>query len=143
MAKCPMSVDAPKSPPGVGRGYPLKASALDAALNEAEIRTVPVVRYLKGSVRNPTEPMPMVQADYGGLGGDRWSPAMPGQIALTAWSVPSSEQHAAKKSLETEGLPSLCAWIHRAENEAKTWRSANHRLTLTLEDGRIVDREED
>jgi hypothetical protein len=133
--------DAPKDPPGEGRSYPLKCSALDAALTGGRVTAVRRVKYLKGrwSIRNPSEPMPVVAAEYAGT--DHWIEAQ-GTVVLTVYSVPRSDRHAVEGVLMADGLSRLVAWIQNAENETETWRETTHRLALTFDAGNLLATED-
>jgi hypothetical protein len=130
-----------KDPPGDDRSYPLKASALDAALARGGVTTAIHVNYLKGrsSIRNPTEPVPVLAAEYAGT--DHWIEA-PGTVVVTIYSVPRSRRHAVEGALMADGLTRLVAWIQKAESETETWRDSTHRLGLSFDVGALVATED-
>jgi hypothetical protein len=124
-----------RDPPGKGRSYPLKRSALDAGLEHAGVTNVRAVFYQRGAVRELDQSGLLLDAMYSGP--DSWPSCA---VVLRIWSVPSSQRHELETLMLRDGLPQLCAWLVAAENATETWRNADHRLTLSHREGKLVAR---
>ena len=105
-----------------GTSYPLKRSRLDAALEQAGLKNVLRVTYLRQQRRNE-----VMRADYHGehLRG--------GYTSLTVYSVPGDERAATEFALLKEGIPAIIQWLLKAETERNTWRAVNHELVLKFD----------
>jgi hypothetical protein len=117
----------------IGRelAYPLKRSLLDSALHSASVyTTVYSVRYLGHRNANVVLDA-MFSPEW------REHSAVRGRCLITVWAVPSQQRHAAEQLLVTEGLPSLCLWLAKAQSEGNVWRGTEHTLSFEIQDGRL------
>jgi hypothetical protein len=110
--------------------YPLKRSLLDAALRSAVVyQSVYSVRYL-GHPNGSTILNAMFSPEqYGDFGS--------GKVLITIWAVQAHERQATELMLIDDGLPTLCAWLAKAQAEGNAWRGFGHSLTLEIVDGKL------
>ena len=113
-----------------GMSYPLKRSVLDETLEREAISKIYVVYYWlrqSGDV--------VMRADYCGVATKGRFAA--GQSSVTLYAVPSAERKQTETLLLEKGLPSLCAWLKRAEEAGNAWRGKDHHLAVRYADGRL------
>jgi len=108
-----------------GTSYPLKRSRLDAALEQAGVKCLAYVTYLRKQRRNE-----VMRADYYG---EHLRVGAAGQTSLTIYSVPGEERVATESALLKEGIPAIIQWLLKAETERNTWRAVNHELVLKFD----------
>jgi hypothetical protein len=106
-----------------GASYPLKRSALDAALEQANVKDLVFVYYLKNQRSNE-----VMRADY--HGNHRRDYFASGKTAVTVYSVPSGQRAATESSLLNEGVKAIVKWLEKTETAGNTWRSTDHQLVL-------------
>jgi hypothetical protein len=114
-----------------GLSYPLKRSLLDAGLVSSSISQVFHVFYNMRHGGNI-----VMRADFMGEG-HGFSPFSAGKSSLTVYAVPSQEKHAIETLLVKEGLPRVCAWLQRVEQEGNGWRAKNHSIVLECAAGTL------
>jgi hypothetical protein len=108
-----------------GTSYPLKRSHLDAALEQANVKDLVHVAYLKRQRINE-----VMRADYHG---EHLKFGCAGQSWLTIYSVPGEQRAATESALLNEGIPAIVKWLLKAETERNTWRAVNHALVLEFD----------
>jgi hypothetical protein len=108
-----------------GTSYPLKRSHLDAALEQANVKNLVIVSYLRK--QRPNEVM---RADYHG---EYLQGFVAGKAWLTIYSVPQEQRAATESALLNEGIPAIVKWLLKAETERNTWRAVNHALVLEFD----------
>jgi len=106
-----------------GNSYPLKRSALDRALGQANVKDLVSVSYLR--TQRPNEVM---RADY--HGDHRNDYFASGKTSVTIYSVHGEERAATESALLNEGVNAIVDWLVKAETAGSTWRAANHQLVL-------------
>jgi len=106
-----------------GASYPLKRSALDAALEHANLKDLVYVVYLRNQRRDE-----VMRADY--YGNHRKDFYASGKTSVTVYSVPSEQRAATESSLLNEGVRAIIKWLEKTETAGNTWRSTNHQLAL-------------
>lgn len=106
-----------------GASYPLKRSALDAALAQANVKDLVFVDYLRNQRRDE-----VMRADY--HGNHRRGSFASGKTAVTVYSVPSEQRAAVESCLLNEGVKAIVEWLEKTESAGNTWRSTDHRLVL-------------
>jgi hypothetical protein len=119
-----------------GLSYPLKRSLLDAGLVSSSISQVFHVFY---NMRHGSNIV--MRADFMGEG-HGFPPFSAGKSSLTVYAVPSQEKHAIETLLVKEGLPRVCTWLQRVEQEGNRWRAKNHSLVLECAAGTLKTSEE-
>ena len=82
-----------------------------------------------------------MRADFMGEG-HGFPPSSAGKSHLTVYAVPSQEKHAIEALLVKEGLPRVCAWLQRVEQEGNGWRAKNHSIVLEFLAGTLRTSEE-
>jgi len=82
-----------------------------------------------------------MRADFMGEG-PGFSPLSAGKSSLTVYAVPSQEKHAIETQLVKEGLPRVCAWLQRVEQEGNGWRAKNHSIVLEFAAGALKTSEQ-
>lgn len=92
-----------------GFSYPLGRTALDAALRGHNIRHVHAVYYWL-----TRDAHRVMRADYCGESRTGWAAA--GRSAITVYAVRSPDRRLINQILLADVLPSLCAWLARAEH---------------------------
>src|SRR5262245_29887756 len=97
-----------------GFSFPLKRSALDAALSGAGITQVDCVYYWLGRPGHIVR-----RADFCGESNRVWAA---GRSRITLYAVPASERRETETLLLQTALPQLCAWLHNAEQAGNVWR---------------------
>ncbi len=103
--------------------YPLKRSALDRALEEANVKDLVFVSYLR--TQRPNEVM---RADYHGEHGT--GSYASGKTSVTVYSVPGKLRAAMESALLNEGVKAIVGWLVKAETAGNTWRAVDHQLVL-------------
>lgn len=106
-----------------GTSYPLKRSALDAALEQANVRGLVFVYYLK---KQRTDEV--MRADY--HGDHRRDYFASGETSVTVYSVPSTQRAVTESALLNEGVEVIAKWLQKTETAGNTWRSTDHQLVL-------------
>jgi len=106
-----------------GASYPLKRSALDNVLAQANIKNLAMVDYLRKQRTNE-----VVRADY--HGDHRKDYFASGKTSLTVYSVPKEQRAAVESALLNEGIKAIVAWLAKAEAAGNTWRAVDHQLVL-------------
>jgi hypothetical protein len=114
-----------------GLSYPLKRSLLNAGLVSSSISQVFLVFY---NMRHGGKIV--MRADFMGEG-HGFSSFSAGKSSLTVYAVPSQEKHAIETLLVKEGLPRVCAWLQRVEQEGNGWRAKNHSIVLEFAAGTL------
>src|SRR5687768_2830647 len=100
--------------------FPLKRSALDAALEEAGVASLASVYFATrqgGDV--------VLRASYCG---EAQLSAAAGRSSVTVYAVPAAQRHETEGALLREGLPRLATWLRAAEEAGNAWRGMNHHL---------------
>lgn len=128
------SVSKSKIPRGLS--FPLKRSLLDAELLSSSISQVFHVLYNMRRGGNI-----VMRADFMGEG-HGFPPFTAGKSSLTVYAVPSQEKHAIETLLVKEGLPRVCAWLQRVEQEGNAWRAKNHSIVLEFAAGTLKTSEQ-
>jgi hypothetical protein len=118
--------------------FPLKRSILDAALDEASVRTqVYSVRYMlyhHNQWGRRKDGFPILEVLFSPeLKGN--SDSAYGKSLITVWAVPSQERKQCEGVLIETGLPHMCQWLERASVAGNVWRSTAHMLSLNIRDG--------
>jgi hypothetical protein len=106
-----------------GASYPLKRSFLDAALEQANVKDLVFVNYLRNQRSDE-----VMRADY--HGNHRRDYFASGKTSVTVYSVPSEQRAATESSLLNEGVKAIVQWLEKAEAAGNTWRSVDHQLVL-------------
>jgi hypothetical protein len=106
-----------------GATYPLKRSFLDAALEQANVKDLVFVYYLRNQRSDE-----VMRADY--HGNHRRDYFASGKSSVTVYSVPSELRAATESSLLNEGVKAIVKWLEKAEAAGNTWRSTDHQLVL-------------
>jgi hypothetical protein len=119
-----------------GFSYPLKRSLLDAGLVRSSISRIFHVFYKMRHGGNI-----VMRADFMGEG-HGFPPFSAGQSSLTVYAVPSQEKHVIETLLLMEGLPRVCAWLQRVEQEGSGWRAKNHSIVLEFAAGTLTPSED-
>lgn len=109
-----------------GSSYPLKRSALDGALEKANLKDLVFVHYLRA--QRPNEVM---RADY--LSEDKKGAFASGKTSLTIYSVPGNQRAATEAALLKEGLTAVVDWLVKAEAAGNVWRAVDHQILLKFE----------
>jgi hypothetical protein len=107
-----------------GTGYPLKRSALDRALEQANVNDLVFVSYLR--TQRPNEVM---RADYHG---EHRRVGVSGKTSVTVYSVPGQQRAATQSALLNEGVKAIVEWLIKAESAGNTWRAVDHQLVLNF-----------
>jgi len=128
------SVSKSKIPRGLS--FPLKRSLLDAGLLSSSISQVFHVFYNMRHGGNI-----VMRADFMGEG-HGFSPSSTGKSHLTVYAVPSKEKHAIETLLVKEGLPRVCTWLQRVEQEGNGWRAKNYSIALEFAAGTLTTSED-
>lgn len=111
--------------------YPLKRSLLDAALDKASVKsTVYSVRYLFGRGKGPSTLDVRFEPEGKGC-----HASVSGRNLITLWSVSGHMRKQVEDVLVDQGLPLLCQWLARGSAAGNAWRSTEHGLRLTVQDG--------
>jgi hypothetical protein len=113
-----------------GLSYPLKRSALDAALENAGVSQIHVVYFWTRESGNV-----VMRAEFCGESKKGWFAA--GQSSITLYAVPSIERKETETLLIKEGLPKLCEWLKHAEDAGNTWRDKTHNLKIECANGKL------
>ncbi|MBS1793141.1 MAG: hypothetical protein JSS81_04770 [Acidobacteria bacterium] len=117
-----------------GMSYPLKRSALDAALKGNGISQVHVVYYwLRQSGHN------VMRADYLGESKKGWATA--GQSSITLYAVPSDERKQTENLILSEALPRLCEWLKKIEVGGNSSRFKDQHLVIECSENKLFFRE--
>ena len=112
-----------------GCSFPLKHSALDAALDGAGVAQVHSVYYwLRRSGHI------VLRADFCGEANRAWAA---GRSSITLYAVPASERRETEAILLQTALPQLCAWLKNAEQAGNVWRGVDHTLVFHLKNGAL------
>jgi len=82
-----------------------------------------------------------MRADFMGEG-HGFSPSSTGKSHLTVYAVPSKEKHAIETLLVKEGLPRVCTWLQRVEQEGNGWRAKNYSIALEFAAGTLTTSED-
>jgi hypothetical protein len=106
-----------------GASYPLKRSALDAALEQVNVKDLVIVYYLRSQRRDE-----VMRADY--HGNHRRDYYASGKTTVTVYSVPSAQRAVTESALLNEGVKAIVEWLEKTETAGNTWRSADHQLVL-------------
>ena len=113
-----------------GTSYPLKRSHLDAALEQANVKNLVFVSYLRQ--QRPNEVM---RADYHG---EHLKVGSAGSASLTIYSVSGEQRAATESALLHEGIPAIIKWLLKAEAAGNTWRAVDHALVLEFSPPSLV-----
>ena len=108
-----------------GTSYPLKRSHLDSALEQANVKDLVHVVYLRSQRMNE-----VMRADYHG---EHLKGFSAGKAWITIYSVPGEQRAATESVLLNEGIPAVVKWLLKAETERNTWRAVNHELVLKFD----------
>jgi hypothetical protein len=108
-----------------GASYPLKRSALNAALTRANINDLVYVSYLKSQRSNE-----LMRATY--HGDHRRDYYASGKTSLSVYSVPSDERAVTESAILNGGLDALVGWLKKCETAQNTWRAKNHNFILVF-----------
>jgi hypothetical protein len=109
--------------------FPLKRSALDAALDSAGVTSLAVVYFWmrqRGDV--------VLRAGYSG---EARRAAAAGQSTVTVYAVPVAERRETEAALLREALPRLAAWLRRVESAGNAWRGVEHHLAIHYRAGKL------
>jgi hypothetical protein len=109
--------------------FPLKRSALDAALEGAGITSLAAVYFW---TRQPGDVV--LRANYCG---EAQRTAAAGESTLTVYAVPAPKRHDTEGALLREALPRLVAWLRAAQAAGNAWRGANHHLAVSYQGGQL------
>ena len=113
-----------------GLSYPLKRSALDAALAAGSITALAAVYFWmrqRGDL--------VLRANYSGE--THRDAAGAGQATVRVYAGPAPERHATEVALLQEGVPRLVAWLRAANVAGNVWRASDHHLTMRYDAGRL------
>jgi len=105
-----------------GESYPLKRSLLDSALQQAGIKNVAIVSYLRNQRVDE-----VMRVDFLG---EHTKTAVSGNASLTVYSVPKEQRAITESVLSHEGLETIVKWLQKVETAGNTWRFADHHLVL-------------
>jgi hypothetical protein len=126
-----------------GFTFPLKRNSLDHALAVHNIRGLWLVSLGEPLPRDPD--LLIVAYYHGEAAAARGTPEHldnAGTTSVHFYAVPLAERSRIEHAIVDEALPSLCAWLRRAESEGNTWRAMNHRVDFRLNASRVVQLEQ-
>src|SRR5262245_42374291 len=110
-------------------GFPLKRSALDAALGSAGVASLAAVYFWMrqgGDI--------VLRADYCG---EARRAAAAGQSTVTVYAVPAAERRETEGVLVREALPRLSSWLRSVESAGNAWRGSDHHLAIHYRAGKL------
>jgi hypothetical protein len=109
--------------------WPVKRSALDAALVEGEVgHLIGLVYYLLGNYR-VSQPHYVMNLDYRG---ERSGSFYAGKVTLSVYAVPSPGRKEAEREMLESILPPACRWIAAIPERPETWRWENQSSWYSL-----------
>ena len=114
-----------------GNSYPLKRSLLDRALEEANVKDLVFVYYLRMQRRDE-----IARADF--HGDHRTDYFASGKTSVTVYAVPGAERAVIESALSSEGLKAIVDWLAKAERAGNTWRAVDHRIVLEFASQSLV-----
>ncbi|SRR5882724_7781133 len=103
--------------------YPLKRSLLDHSLEQAGIKNVAIVSYLRNQRIHE-----VMRADFHGE--HLQGAGAAGSASVTIYSVPNEQRSVTESALLREGVAAIAKWLKKAETAGNTWRFADHHLVL-------------
>jgi hypothetical protein len=111
-----------------GMSFPLKRSALDAALAAAGVSKILCVYYWRRQGGHN-----VLRADYCGEGHREMAAA--GLASITVYAVPSEERQATERALLSEVLPAVMRWLGDLERAGNTRRGVDQYFVAAWQDG--------